>query len=325
MFKFKHSFLIFIALILFSPTFCRSEIYTIHGTRHYRVFGIDFTLNNDKLEDDQAKIILRNVEEKYKSNELSWAMSEVWKELDDIYDGRFQGTIFLTILKTHLNTALESFLKPGPPKFTQKDFPEDLDSQLCAIKGFMYTDFECGLNTVDAFGDKRKDLRGYYVARLLGKCIPGFGNKDIWCMVGGGVYTYEDDVPLILLCRRGYYEAKSYARDENLVEKALEKASERSANNLHDLFHYVYKRVPENDPIFVDGTWDELLLKTISTILLIEKSYGKRVSMSFGQRIAVRLHSLISSEGGREQYLEKAKSLGINLHEIEHSRKKKLF
>ena len=321
MFKLRYYFLIFIALISFYPTICRSEIYTIHGTRHYKVFGIDFTLNNDKLEDNQAQIILRNVEERYKNNELSSAMFEVWKELDDIYDGRFQGTIYLTILKTHLNTALGAFLKSGPPKIDKKNFPEfwNLDAtQFCAIKGFLYTIFKCGLT------DKRS-LEGFYVSTFLGKGIPQFGNKEIWFTGYGGIYSWKHGVPIDELCLKGFYEAQDWARDEKIVKKALESVSKRSASNLYDLFHHVYKRVPDNDPIFVDGIWDKLLLKTISTTSLIEKSYGKRVFMSVGQRIAISLYPLLSTEVGRGKYLEQCKSLGISVLEIENSRNKKLF
>ena len=314
---------------LFNPDVCQTKIYTVHGTRHYKAFGIDFTLENDKLDDNQAQIILRNIEEDYDKNKLSSSTIEVWKELDDIYDGKFQGTIFLTILKTYLNTKLVTYLKPRSPKIVKygllKDF-SDSTVLKTAIEGFVYFKVVC--ERIDIGTDYFNIESG---VKSVTRYIPIIGENSIWYEHGGfEANTWggwkkvrkRDKGEAIDFCIKTTYKADRLLQDQKKIQIILRNNSQYSAKNLYKSFYYVYKRVPNSDPIFVEGVWDDILIKTISTTSLIE---NRRVAISLGQKVANMLFPLLITDDSRKKYIKKCKSIGLNTNALDISKSKKPF
>ena len=87
------------------------EVYTYQGQKHYRVGAKSYLIEHNRLNDNQIQNILGIVKRCYKNKENYGILIDLWKHLDEVYQGFLYDDVMLLIFKAHMNEVFTALRK----------------------------------------------------------------------------------------------------------------------------------------------------------------------------------------------------------------------
>ena len=130
---------------------------TLRQRKHKRIEYLisNFALNDGKLTDTQAEVLLFMVKYLDEKKLITIGTMDLWRSLDQYYQGKYLGKIYLTITKTYLDLVTEYFLSCNIP-WGFNNFPQyiyasgvfdDWDSYFKIVPCLMYIDISLGFDS----------------------------------------------------------------------------------------------------------------------------------------------------------------------------------
>lgn len=299
----------------------------------YKLYEIEFTLKDGKLNDTQAWVLLYIVKYLDDKKMITVGTMNLWYSLDQYYQGKYLGQIYLTITQTYLDLVTEYFLSCNIP-WGFRNFPEylnnsevfeDWESYFEIVPCLMYIDISFGHAPVTR--GRKEGCRPIYSCKYYIRSFPGiesyhsvaqyFTNHDEWSVgkITSGKYETIKRI----------YATKNEARDSAMpvIKEKLDDWKQKEkyrkpfrnadfAKGLDETLSVVLEKVPKRDEIFTSGEWDRTILGILAIKKRLDYYFGEEVALIICKNLKDTLSGMLRTKNGKREFRATYDSLGIH-------------